>query len=373
MTESDDQLATLRAELDALDHELLALARRRLEVVARIKEAKRARGKPLFDRSREQEVYRRAERNAADVGLDPRLARDLMRQLVEASHRLQEEPVDEATSEHHAFLLVGGRGQMGTRLGRAFAERGHSVDVLDRGDLLDPDRVAAADIVMVCVPMGLAARAIEALAPLVREDALLCDINSLKVDVCRALATSRGEALGTHPMFGPTVASLRRQKVVVCEVRPGPRGRWLVAELGRMGVEIVQTTPAHHDAMMGVVQVLTHFGIIAMGRALLATGHSLPETLAFTSPIYRLELAMVGRLFSQQPELYRAIMRQNPHGALVRETFLREARSLAERLADDDETGFVDAFLDVRTYFADYSDEAMALSDHIIETIMARP
>lgn len=50
--------------------------------------------------------------------------------------------------------------------------------------------------------------------------------------------------------------------------------------------------------MMGIVQVLTHFGFIAMGRALKASGSPLAASLPYTSPIYRIELAMVGRLFS---------------------------------------------------------------------------
>jgi len=233
--------------------------------------------------------------------------------------------------------------------------------------------VDAADVVMVAVPMAHAEEVVALYAPLVREDALLCDINSLKADVCVALAESRGEALGTHPMFGPTVRSLRRQKVVLCDVKPGPMSAWWQAELGRMGAEVIRCSPEHHDAMMSIVQVLTHFGIIAMGRALRATGYPLASSLPYTSPIYRLELAMVGRLFSQKPELYFEIMRGNPQGEAVRATFLREAQALCDALADDDGDAFVQAFLEVRDYFADEAERSMELSDQIIETTMARP
>jgi chorismate mutase/prephenate dehydrogenase len=378
VTEGNDkdqaELQRLRGELDGLDGKLLEIAKARLDVVGRIKDIKRASGRHLFDRGREREVLDLAESRARAIDLDPKLGRDLLGRLIEASHRLQAEPSPEAgTDSPRHLLIVGGRGRMGRMLGRAFTDRGHHVEVLEKGDPLDEARIAEADVVMVAVPMIEATRVTRELAPLVREDALLCDINSLKSEVCAALAESRGEALGTHPMFGPTVRSLRRQKVVLCDVKPGSGARWLEAELGAMGAEIIKSSPDHHDAMMSVVQVLTHFGIMAMGRALRATGHSLDSTLPFTSPIYRLELSMVGRLFSQKPELYREIMVENPNGAAMREAFLTEARRLAEMIDEGDGKAFIRAFDEVHAYFAGFSEEAMELSDHIIETIMARP
>jgi prephenate dehydrogenase len=260
---------------------------------------------------------------------------------------------------------------MGTLLGRELGARGHSVTVLERDDPIEG--VASYDVVMVSVPMTEAAAVTRALGPLVRPDALLCDVNSLKVEVCAALAASRGEALGTHPMFGPTVGSLRRQKIVLCPIKPGPMAAWFEAELGRMGAELIIAAPEQHDAMMAVVQVLTHFGIMVMGRALSQSGHALDASLPFTSPIYRLELAMVGRLFSQKPELYREILMRNPGGAAMRQVFLDEAAALCRLIDGGDGDAFVRAFNEVRDYFANFSDEAMALSDHIIDTVMARP
>ncbi|MEM9695210.1 MAG: prephenate dehydrogenase/arogenate dehydrogenase family protein, partial [Myxococcota bacterium] len=230
MTKPAD-LAALRAELDELDHELLRVARRRLEVVAQVKAAKAATGKHLFDRQREQVVFRRAETSGQALGLDPGLARDLIARLVEASHTVQEGRAPaETAGDARRLLIIGGRGKMGAMLGHQFAARGHSVEVIEKDEALDRGKVEKADIVMIAVPMQVAVAVTKAVAPLVRTDVLLCDINSLKTDVCRALATSRGEALGMHPMFGPTVASLRRQKVVLCEVKSGPHSAWLAAQ-----------------------------------------------------------------------------------------------------------------------------------------------
>jgi chorismate mutase/prephenate dehydrogenase len=367
-----NELDALRDELDRLDARLIALARERLDTVARIRELKHQSGQHTFDRQREQDVHRRAEARARALGVPTAVARSLVDTLLEASHALQEEPSSHA-EQTRTFLVAGGAGRMGRLFGELFSARGHAIEVLEEGDALEPARIARADVVMVAVPMTRAAEVTRALAPHVRPDALLCDINSLKADVCAALATSAGEALGTHPMFGPTVRTLRRQKVVLCPVKPGPMASWLERELGRMGAEIVASTPAEHDATMAVVQVLTHFGIMAMGRALARSGLALEETLPFTSPIYRLELAMVGRLFSQKPELYREILLQNPAAADARDGYLAAASELANLLARGDREGFVRFFEETAAYFAGFSGEAMALSDHIIDSIMSRP
>jgi chorismate mutase/prephenate dehydrogenase len=369
-----EELDRLRAELDEIDRKLVEQLAARLSLVARVKQAKRASGVHAFDRAREREVFEMAEARGAELGLPASLVREVMGALLEASHNIQEDDADDMPAlERRRFLLVGGRGRMGRLFAGLLERRGHPIDVLEKGDAVEPARVAAADVVMVAVPMTEAAQVVGELAPLVRRDALVCDINSLKGEVCGALASSAGEALGTHPMFGPTVRTLRRQKIVVCRVKPGKISAWLEAELGRMGAELVESDPQTHDRMMGVVQVLTHFGIMVMGRALTHSGLSLGETLRFMSPIYRLEVSMVGRLFSQAAELYREILMSNPHGAAFRELFVAQAGELADIVARGDVEAFMTSFRETSEFFAGFSAEAMALTDQMIETLISRP
>jgi chorismate mutase/prephenate dehydrogenase len=112
---------------------------------------------------------------------------------------------------------------------------------------------------------------------------------------------------------------------------------------------------------------------MVMGGALERSGLSLGDTLRHMSPIYRLEVSMVGRLFSQAPELYREILMSNPHGTAFRELFVMQARELADIVARGDRAAFEARFRETSAFFAEFSGEAMALSDHIIDTIMSRP
>lgn len=412
-------LDELRSRLDTLDRSILEAAARRTDIVREIadRKANAARSasatpgradaaptagatepgapspppsqqpparipaeRPLFDRDREREVYQRARQIAVEVGLAPRTAHSLMLTLVEASHQVQEElsrqrALQIAPGEARRFLIVGGNGRMGRRLGPALAQRGHHIAGIEPDDGQDPALVAhEADIVMIAVPMSVAAEVTAQYGPLIRPDALLCDINSLKKEVCDAMARNcAGQAIGLHPMFGPTVHLLRRQKVVVCPVRPGPRTDWLRAELGAMGMELIEADPQTHDKIMAVVQVLVHFSTLVMGEALRKTGVSIGDSLRFTSPIYRLELAFVGRLFAQNPELYAEIEMTNPHGPEVRRCFLEAANELNDVVEHGDRDVFNSMFREVGKYFTGFSDEAMQLSDIIIDTLVAQP
>lgn len=368
------ELNGLRTQLDDIDRELVSVFARRLEIVAQIRQAKRMSGTHVFDRSREQQVLKNVDSHADDLGVSRQAVQLLYHAVLESSHAAQGDALPNSlsgTSRH--FLIVGGRGRMGQLYHRLLTSRGHHVEVLEKGEPVLAETVTRADVVLVAVPMNAANRVCATLGPLLRTDALLCDINSLKSEICQTLATTcAGEALGTHPMFGPSVGSFRRQKIIFCPVRPGPTTTWFREELGHLGADIVEANAETHDGMMAIVQVLTHFGIMVMGRAVSRCGIDLRETMKFMSPIYRLEVAMIGRLFSQDPNLYQEIMMANPNGQNFRNIFVDTAQSLASAIDREDRAGFQRGFAEAAAYFSDFSGEAMALSDHIIETVMSR-
>jgi chorismate mutase/prephenate dehydrogenase len=342
-----------------------------MNLVGEIGQVKRTLGLAIFDRTRERLVLDATRRRAEDLGIDGEMAVAVYDAMIAGSHASQRQIVEKA-SEPRRFLIIGGAGQMGRLFARHLTARGHHVVAADFEDALTSEVVAAADVVMISVPMAVAAEVARKVAPLVRADALLCDINSLKSEVCEAFAQCPGEALGTHPMFGPSVGTLQRQKVVVCPVAPGPRSAWFCRELELLGLELMETDPAVHDRMMAVVQVLVHFRTLVMGEALRRTGVSIEESLLYTSPIYRLELAVTGRLFAQDPNLYAEIEMQNPFSQEVRQHFLAAAQAVGEAIDSGDRVRFEEIFSGIRTYFSGFSERAMELSDFVIEALVSR-
>ncbi|WP_182912905.1 chorismate mutase [Paracoccus onubensis] len=87
MTEIDDipDMPALRAEIDALDAELIRLLARRRAMIDRAAQIKAAQNLPARIDWRVEEVVANASRHAAENGLDPDLIGSIWRQLVEAA------------------------------------------------------------------------------------------------------------------------------------------------------------------------------------------------------------------------------------------------------------------------------------------------
>ena len=122
--------------------------------------------------------------------------------------------------------------------------------------------------------------------------------------------------------------------------------------------------------MMAIVQVLHHFKTQVLGLALSRLGVPLEDTLRFTSPAYLLETYVTGRHFAQSPELYGPIEMLNPDSKRVVAAFQSAAAALADILAAGDQAAFDDVFAEVRTFFGDFTDEALEQSRFLIDRLV---
>ena len=105
---------------------------------------------------------------------------------------------------------------------------------------------------------------------------------------------------------------------------------------------------------MQIIQVMRHLTTFVYGQFLAKQGHTLAELRSCSSPIYQLELMMVGRLFAQSPELYTDIMLAQFDNV---ESLLAQYQSLfsqtLEKLKAGDKSALIDAFADAKSYFSD--------------------
>lgn len=369
-------LPLLRAMIDALDHDLLQIMARRMALVAEVAAAKREGGLKIRDPRREQDVLADRTRLADELGLPRGEVESLFRLLLRASRDHQaalraEVPPDESP---RTVAIVGGHGKIGALLARLFADLGHRVLIADLDTSLRPvDAAAAADVVVISVPIDRTEAVIREVGPHVREDALLMDVTSLKEAPMRAmLESTRASVLGTHPMFGPSVHTLQGQRVVLCRGRGDAWADWVAHTFSARGLVVTETTPQQHDRAMSVVQVLNHFQTQVLGLTLARLGISLEESLRFTSPSYLLELYVVARHFAQSPGLYGPIEMRNPASGDVTAAFAAAARELGEIIAAGDQAAFDAMFAEVRAFFGNFTDEALEQSSYLIDRLVER-
>lgn len=367
-------LEDLRAALDTVDHELLEVLVRRMGIVADIAVRKREQRVRIRDLARERRVLDDRCARAKKLGLPPDSIESVWRQLMLMSRERQaalraEVPPD---VEPQRIAIVGGEGGMGQSLSTLFSDLGHEVLIADLDTELTP--VAAsrvADVVVVSVPIREARAVIEQVGPHVRQDALLMDVTSIKVDPMAAmLSATEASVLGTHPMFGPGVNTYQGQRVVICPGRGDAWLEWARQMFSARGLVITETTPEEHDSMMAIVQVLHHFKTQVLGLALSRLGVPLEDTLRFTSPAYLLETYVTGRHFAQSPELYGPIEMLNPDSKRVVAAFQSAAAALADILAAGDQAAFDDVFAEVRAFFGDFTDEALEQSRFLIDRLV---
>jgi chorismate mutase / prephenate dehydrogenase len=369
-------LAVLRALIDAVDHEVLELLARRNALVGEIAAWKRAHGTAIRDPKREREIIADRRRRAERVGLSPDVVESMLRLLLWASRDRQaalraQVPLD---VPQRTVAVIGGGGQMGACMGRLFADLGHAVMLADLDTGLTPrEAAAAADVVIISVPIDVTVEVIRELGPLVRADALLMDVTSIKTAPVEAMMQhSRASVTGTHPLFGPSVHSLQGQRIVVTPGRGEAWQQWIEQMLRARGLTVRLATPADHDRAMAVVQVLTHFATEVMGRTMAALGVPLAETLEYTSPVYLMELLMTGRHFAQSPDLYASIQMNSPRLDEVTSAFVRAATEHRRVMTAGDRAAVAEVFDQVRAYLGEFAAEALEQSSFMIDRLVER-
>lgn len=369
-------LPLLRSAIDVLDREMLQLMARRMALVAEVAAFKRLRGLPVRDPDREREILDDRCQRADALGLPRGEIESVFRLVLRASRDHQASLRTEVPpeSEPRVIAVIGGKGAMGSVLVRMFGDLGHQVLVSDLDTELTPvAAAAAADVVIVSVPIDVTEATIREIGPRVREDALLMDVTSIKeAPVAAMLASTKASVVGTHPMFGPSVHTLQGQRVVLCRARGDAWADWVSQMLGARGLAITEMTPLSHDRVMAVVQVLTHFQTQVLGLTLARLGVPLAETLRVTSPAYLLELYVTARHFAQSPGLYGPIEMRNPRTGEVTLAFREAAHEVGDILTSGDRARFEELFDEVRGFFGSFTAEALEQSSFLIDRIVER-
>ena len=369
-------LPVLRAMVDVLDRDLLQIVVRRMALVGEIAAYKRQHGLRIRDVKREREILEDRCDRAESMGLPRGEIESVFRVLMRASREHQASLRAELPYETEArtVAVIGGHGRLGAVMVRMFGDLGHQVIVADVDTPLGAgDAASVADVVIVSVPIDATEDVIRVVGPRLREDGLLMDVTSIKeAPVATMLEATRASVVGTHPMFGPNVHSLQGQRVVVCRARGEEWANWVVRMFQARGLSVQETSPAHHDRMMAVVQVLTHFQTQVLGLTLARLGTSLEDTLRFTSPAYLMELYVTARHFDQSPELYGPIEMRNPATAQITSAFGAAASEVAGILAAGDRERFRALFEEVREFFGPFTHEALEQSSFLIDRLVER-
>ena len=366
---AEQPLAGLRGQIDEVDRQMVELLARRLELVSQVGEVKGRHGLPIYAPDREATMIAAKRDMAEEMGVPPGLVEDVLRRCMREAYTHEKNMgFTRQAPDLGPVVVVGGGGRMGALFGRMLALSGYEVRVVEREH--SPEEVAGlvdgAGMVLVSVPIHETVSVVRSLPPL-PADCLLADLTSTKREVMEAMLQSHpGPVLGLHPMFGPDVDSFAKQVVAYVPGRAAEESTWLLEQIRLWGARLHQVDAEEHDHAMGLIQALRHFSTFAYGAHLAHEDRDLPTLLALSSPIYRLELIMVGRLFAQDPGLYYDIITASQDAVELIAGYHERFGLTLELLRSGDREAFVTQFEQVGEWFGDYAQRFLSESGALL-------
>jgi chorismate mutase/prephenate dehydrogenase len=367
MSEADKVLGELRSEIDDIDAQLIELLKVRNGLTTKVGEVKSTTGMPIYVPSREAEMIAKRRSLAEASDLSPDLVEDVLRRVIRESYKTQHAKYLCVNPSVERVVIIGGAGALGKVFVNLFTQSGYTVDVLEKDDWERSEAMfAAANLVIVAVPIKLTTQVIQNLTSL-PPNCILADITSVKDEpLTEMMKAHKGPVVGLHPMFGPDAPGMIKQVVVVCHGRQQDDYAWLMEQMRVWGAVLHESTSSEHDSAMAFIQVMRHFSTFVYGQHLKEEDPSLQSLLMFSSPIYRLELAMVGRLFAQEPVLYADIIFNKTEGLALLKRFHQRFSDALKLVELNDKQGFIDQFNQTKQWFGDYANQCLMDSKQLL-------
>ena len=410
-------LSAARARIDALDDEIAALLQKRLTLVKHAADLKQNSGEGAVSSAREQAILAHGAELERKYDLPEHLMQDLQRRILRHSYVQKGSGAYRAahfvpSPEHQQrygddnrcrVCIVGGRGGMGRFFERYLSGAGYVVSIVEVEDYrrdaqgqtvtdikqsCAAQRLIAADWVIISVPIAVTDEVIAQVAPLIRPDCILSDLTSIKArPVKQMLECHVGPVCGLHPMFGPDTFSLVKQVVVTVNGRSPERTAFIGEQLQLLGASVVACSGEEHDEAMRVIQALRHFTTISYGNFLReAFGSQAPSSdacqtgaaqespfiarlLELSSPIYHLELMMVGRLFAQDPHLYCDIISASCSNLKLIAQYVACAQRCLATLEQADKERFSADFSATTAFFGKFARQFLQESSEILALV----
>jgi prephenate dehydrogenase len=265
--------------------------------------------------------------------------------------------------------IIGGKGKMGQWFGRFFTGAGHRVIISDQKTKLKPEDIAKkSDVVILSVPLDTALILSSQIGPMLRKEQLFMDFCSMKEKIVEAMSRfSNAEVVGTHPLFGPYPNTIDGQNIIICPERGSRWLRWIENEFQKEGAIVTRMIPKVHDQNMAVIQGLTHMLTVCLGRFLQKFDIKPTEAILYSTPVFRINLDLIGRLLSQDLNLYDDLIGGNRHTAGVLEKFIAVLNEGKQRLLSGSKGEGAAYMEEISEFFGNFCQQGLDESNKIIE------
>lgn len=354
-------LDDLRDDLSAVDRKILELIAERQRIVGEIGRHKLTTGRATRDFERERDVLQTARAYADSLGIDPDLAEDVIRSLIQSSLTAQERDrvAAEGKGDGRPVLVIGGAGKMGGWFADFFASQGYDTSIADPRVEPGPGRFADwrkagldFDIIVVAAPLATTGTILRELAEQ-RPRGLVFDVGSLKTPLragLEALAEAGCRVTSLHPMFGPDTKLLSGQHLIFVDVGCSEATAAARELFAATMVERLDMGLDDHDRLIAYVLGLSHALNLAFFTALSESGELVPRLKNMSSTTFDAQLKVASLVAHDNPHLYFEIQALNDYGYTSLEALRVAAEKIQALVAAGDEAGFVGLMESGRRY-----------------------
>lgn len=269
------------------------------------------------------------------------------------------------------IIIIGGNGAMGKLFKKLWESQEHQVEALGSNDWgIANELLINADLVVVSVPVNKTCEVIQKIAGYLSSETILADFTSIKIlPINVMLKYHNGPILGLHPMFGPTISSPNKQVIISCGGRDTIKSQWVIDSFKLLEFKIIDLLPSRHDEIMGFVQGIEHFSTFALG-AFLKDQDLHPNSLfEISSPIYQAKLAMMGRIFDQDPKLYADIIMSDDARIELIEKYVKYLQEWVLELRKYNKTEFINEFSATSSWMGNFTEKSQLASDKFLAEV----
>ncbi len=372
---AEKTLEDLRHGIDNIDRQIVDLLAQRQSVVQKVVSLKRDCNLPVHHPAREENLISDRRSRGKKAGLNPDYLEELFRCILRQSRVEQTSSISKKGLRPGAgVLIVGGTRGMGEYFYQLFQKAGYETRRMGSRDWPKIEQLCEGiSLAVISVPIDLTVNVIQQIAPYLPEGCILTDLTSIKGPPMKAMLKHyMGPVVGLHPMFGPTTSSMDKQIVVATPGRQAENCQWLIDQFVAWGAVLVHSDASEHDEIMAIVQALRHFAAFTFGQFLYSRKLDISRTLDFSSPIYRLEMGMVGRLFAQDPALYCEIIFASPERRNILKDYISCLSDNLAMIEKGDKEMFINQFEVIADWFGPFGDQALRESSYLIDKLIER-
>jgi prephenate dehydrogenase/chorismate mutase len=353
---SRELLDQQRQEMRNITKAIINLVHARQELSSGIADVKRSLGEQIYNEQVESKLVSDIGEYAQRIGLDEKIARAVVQDLIEYSKLAQREKISRVNVRSYLrankvkTIGIVGAGRMGTWFANYFKIIGAKVMLYDENRLRAKSRareiqcesvngledLASSDMVIIAVPISKIPESVRDLTKTLRNKidrrkhtTRIFEISSVKSRMAgegffqrrsaRERSQARIELYSIHPLFGPD-APMFAEKTMI-QVYPSHANfvRGLFPHF-----QVMELNWKSHDKLMSVLLSLPH--AVALAFADSVSAYKIPNHVS--TPSFDRLLDLSNRVLKENPDVYFEIQKLNPYS---KHSLLEMSRSL-ERL-----------------------------------------